>query len=170
MTEAQRAIYGQRAADYGDVTENFEHTADLISAYLGVEVTALDFANIMIIVKMSRVRNTKYHHDSYVDIAGYAACAQRVYEGEPATGPEKSPFYHYVEQFARTGSKTAEPVWKDGLDEFPEGVPVWDAEDWEAGYGGDPWLGEGPGGPAYAKYGPFTDTRPPQVETGIEDA
>ncbi|AGK87528.1 phosphofructokinase [Mycobacterium phage HINdeR] len=80
LQEAQRLIHGQRNKDYGHPRENFGHTAALFSAYLGIEVTMLDVAQLMMLLKMSRQHGTGYHRDSTTDIAGYAGCIERCYD------------------------------------------------------------------------------------------
>lgn len=87
LEEAQRLIHGQRNKDYGHPRDNINHTARLWSAYLGVEIDALDVSVMMILLKASRMKTTgQYHRDSVVDIAGYAGVAERVYE-EPVEDP-----------------------------------------------------------------------------------
>ncbi|QOP65919.1 hypothetical protein SEA_STLSCUM_56 [Mycobacterium phage STLscum] len=80
LEEAQRLIHGPRNKNYGHPRENFDDIAELFSAYLERPITDLDVANLMILVKVARVKGTGYHRDSYTDIAGYAGCAARIYE------------------------------------------------------------------------------------------
>jgi hypothetical protein len=77
LTEAGEAITGQRLDDYGDVHESFTRIAQLWSAYLNHPINNLDVANMMVLLKVSRAKN-KYHRDSYVDICGYAALAEKL--------------------------------------------------------------------------------------------
>ncbi|AOQ29398.1 hypothetical protein SEA_BIGFOOT_49 [Mycobacterium phage Bigfoot] len=80
LEEAQRLIHGPRNKNYGHPRENFDDIAELFSAYLERPISDLDVANLMILVKVARVKGTGYHRDSYTDIAGYAGCAERIYE------------------------------------------------------------------------------------------
>ena len=82
LEEAQRLIHGDRAKDYGDVTENFTRIADMWGAYLGQSdmLTPHDVAQMMILVKVARQAGG-YHRDSNVDIAGYAALDEQVHGG-----------------------------------------------------------------------------------------
>ena len=73
LTEAAEIINGQRRDDY----ESFTRIAQLWSAYLGHPVNMLDVANMMVLLKVSRTRR-KYHRDSYTDICGYAALAEKL--------------------------------------------------------------------------------------------
>ncbi|BBC53849.1 hypotheical protein [Mycobacterium phage PP] len=89
LEEAQRLIHGPRNKNYGHPRENFADIAALFSGYLGQEVSDVDVANLMILVKIARVKGTGYHRDSFTDIAGYAGCVERIYEEEPEPEPEK---------------------------------------------------------------------------------
>lgn len=75
LVEAERIINGQRRVDYGNVTLSFERIARLWGGYLNREVSAHDVAHMMILMKVARAQNG-YHRDSYVDVAGYAGCAE----------------------------------------------------------------------------------------------
>jgi hypothetical protein len=44
------------------------------SAYLGVDVTEVDVAAMMVLLKVSRSRSSD-HSDNWVDVCGYAAIA-----------------------------------------------------------------------------------------------
>lgn len=82
LEEAQRLVYGPREADYGHPYDDYTKTAALWSVILETEVTAKDAALCMVAVKISR----EIHHpkrDNLIDIAGYAAVADRIetYEG-----------------------------------------------------------------------------------------
>lgn len=77
LEEAQALIHGQRSLDYGGPLESFERIAGLWSAYLGHPLAAEDVVNLMVLLKVSRAKQG-FHRDSYVDIAGYAGCAELV--------------------------------------------------------------------------------------------
>ena len=77
LQEAQRIVYGDRNADYGHPLDDYSRTAALWSAILGFPVTAEQAILCMIAVKISRQVN-KPKRDNLTDIAGYAACLQRV--------------------------------------------------------------------------------------------
>jgi hypothetical protein len=60
---------------YGEPEDNFDVIAAMWSAYLGMPVTGADVAAMMILFKVARIATAeKPSRDSYVDIAGYAAC------------------------------------------------------------------------------------------------
>ncbi len=77
LHEAADLIGGQREDQYGNATESFARIAGLWSAYLGVPLEGRDVANLMVLMKVSRAKRG-FHRDSYVDIAGYAALAERI--------------------------------------------------------------------------------------------
>lgn len=80
LEEAQRLIHGERNQNYGHPRENFKNIARLFSGYLDREISDIDVANLMILVKVARVQGGPYHRDSFTDIAGYAGCVERIYE------------------------------------------------------------------------------------------
>jgi Domain of unknown function (DUF6378) len=81
LSEAESLINGERQDVYGDALEAHTAIAGMWSAYLGTSVTPNDVCNMMIQLKTWRSKHG-YHRDSYVDICGYAALAERVF-GDP---------------------------------------------------------------------------------------
>jgi Domain of unknown function (DUF6378) len=77
LTEAFDLINGERREQYGDMHESFTRVALLWGAYMGHPINMLDVTNMMVLLKVSRAKN-KYHRDSYVDICGYAAIAEKL--------------------------------------------------------------------------------------------
>ncbi|MGV9668664.1 DUF6378 domain-containing protein [Nocardia niigatensis] len=77
LGEAATVIDGDRQDAYGDPSESFARIAGLWSAYLGADLTARDVANLMVLLKVSRSKHG-YRPDDYIDIAGYAALAERI--------------------------------------------------------------------------------------------
>ena len=80
LRTAEAQVTGQREQDYGTPESNFELIADLWSIYAGYEVSALDVAVMMILLKIARVKRGGGTGDSFGDIAGYAACAGEIAE------------------------------------------------------------------------------------------
>lgn len=84
LLEAERLTSADRNKAYGEPLDNFEHTAALVNAQFGHKLrepfTAEDFAVLMILCKLSRLKTTPTHRDSMTDIAGYARCLQRTVE------------------------------------------------------------------------------------------
>lgn len=72
------AILDTRENDYGDVRVNHERIAALWSAYLGYPINAHQVAVCMSLMKISRLRNTPDHEDSYEDLTGYLHIARQL--------------------------------------------------------------------------------------------
>ena len=84
LDKAKEIVNGQREQDYGTPEDNFGLIADLWSVYLGAVGTDLypeDVAHMMGLFKIARLATGQGTADSYIDLAGYAACG-----GEIATG------------------------------------------------------------------------------------
>lgn len=87
LDNAKRCVCGQREQDYGSPENNFERIAALWNAYLGAKtVDAVDVAMMLALLKVARIKTGRGTVDSFVDLAGYAACA-----GEIATQREIEP-------------------------------------------------------------------------------
>ena len=80
LNEAKKVICGERQDSYGSPKDNFSKIAKLWSTYIGREITEIDVANMMILLKISRGKSGKYKADNFVDICGYAALAAEVGE------------------------------------------------------------------------------------------
>lgn len=80
LHEAEQCICGQREQDYGSPESNFEIIANLWTDYLDAEVSALDVAMMMCLLKIARIKNGGGTGDSFVDLAGYAACGGEIHE------------------------------------------------------------------------------------------
>lgn len=89
LLEANKLINGARQQHYGDQYTNFGDIAALWSAYLDHPISRLDVANLMILLKLARTKRQGYHRDSYVDIGGYAGCAEKVNDAGIAKLPIK---------------------------------------------------------------------------------
>ena len=74
--EVLKTVMGPRQDTYGSPYASFQQIADLWEAYLKRRAEGplgpQDVANMMILMKVSRSATGK-HHDSTVDIIGYAA-------------------------------------------------------------------------------------------------
>lgn len=81
LNKANETVTGHREQDYGTPENNFTKIADLWSAYLDTEITALDIANMMALFKIARIKTGTATDDSFVDLAGYAACGAEIAEG-----------------------------------------------------------------------------------------
>lgn len=76
LATADRLVNGDRNNTYGPPSQDFTRTAQLWTTYLDGRSTleAHDVAVMMILLKVSRLACTPDHEDSWIDIAGYAAC------------------------------------------------------------------------------------------------
>lgn len=74
LDEAATIVDGDRNAQYGDPRQDFARTATMWGAYLGVDVAPHDVAALMACLKVSRIRWSPDKRDSWLDLAGYAAC------------------------------------------------------------------------------------------------
>lgn len=78
LDTAKKCVMGDREQDYGTPESNFATIASFWSDYLGMNISAQQVADMMILMKISRIKNGGGTGDSYVDIAGYAACGNEI--------------------------------------------------------------------------------------------
>lgn len=80
---AEKCVCGQREQDYGTPEDNFKTIAGLWETYLrracvdeagGVYIDANDVAMMMALLKIARIAAGGGKADSWIDLAGYAAC------------------------------------------------------------------------------------------------
>ncbi len=81
LENAMKCVCGERQDQYGSPENNFARIANLWTAYLGVEVSSVDVAMMMALLKIARVKTGTATDDSFVDLAGYAACGAELKEG-----------------------------------------------------------------------------------------
>jgi len=81
LHEAEKCVTGHRAQDYGTVENNFSTIAQLWAIYLKaaipgieLEIDATDVAMMMALLKIARIATGTATADSFIDLAGYAAC------------------------------------------------------------------------------------------------
>lgn len=88
LYKAMECVCGQREQDYGSPEDNFKLIADFWNVYLSFNgdfptLGPKDVAMMMALLKVARIKSGTGTEDSFVDLAGYAACA-----GEIATRTE----------------------------------------------------------------------------------
>lgn len=88
LAEVSEIVAGARSKDYGPPSLNLDYrTAELWNAYLKVAAPAhdaidgVDVCNMMILLKIARIIETRRTKDNYADIAGYAAAAWEIVNG-----------------------------------------------------------------------------------------
>lgn len=86
LDKAKECVCGQREQDYGSPENNFQLIADLWNNYLysgmtfepavavKLKINSTDVAMMMALLKIARIKNGGGTGDSFVDLAGYAAC------------------------------------------------------------------------------------------------
>lgn len=82
LKAAAECVCGSREEDYGSPEDNFAVIAALWTAYTGTDVTPKDVAMMMALLKIARAKAGS-KPDTYVDLAGYAACGAEISAREP---------------------------------------------------------------------------------------
>lgn len=90
LNEVMEIVHKDRNANYGNPEDNFSQIAGLWNVYLGTRkkasvdttlfITSADVAIMNMLIKVARLAKNPNHHDSAVDIAGYAACLADIQE------------------------------------------------------------------------------------------
>lgn len=84
LDTCKETVTKHRQSSYGTPEDNFARIAKYWSLYLGVEVSTGDVAVLMVLLKVARGQH-KFNEDTWIDIAGYAACGCEV----TTTGPKE---------------------------------------------------------------------------------
>lgn len=77
LNEAKKCICGDRDRDYGTPNGSFELIGKLWGDYMNIQITPKDVAIMMALLKVARCKHSD-KTDSFVDGAGYFACAAEV--------------------------------------------------------------------------------------------
>lgn len=87
LDEAKKCVCGERENQYGNPENNFNMIASLWNDYLyqGLRedqipkvINAVDVAMMMSLLKIARIRTGEQKTDSFIDLAGYAACGGEI--------------------------------------------------------------------------------------------
>lgn len=81
LTKAKEIVEGARQEHYGTPENNFRTIADLWAVYLDRPIYSHDVAAMMVLMKVARLKADCKHDDSWLDIAGYAACGSEIVNG-----------------------------------------------------------------------------------------
>lgn len=102
LEAAIAACCGDRALNYGKPEDNFKRIAMLWTAWFSIRPPAVypqellsfssfDVAVMNILLKIARLANTPSHADSWIDIAGYAACGADITGAGPQAKQQETP-------------------------------------------------------------------------------
>lgn len=80
LQEALAAVR-DRHTKYGPPSEHFARTASLVNAAFGTSFTAADWALVMVLDKVARLRGPTPTSDGGIDIAGYGGCYEECRRG-----------------------------------------------------------------------------------------
>lgn len=78
LNDAKECVCKNREDDYGSPEDNFQTIANLWTAYLDHSISAKDVAVMMALLKIARIKTGTFKADSWVDLAGYAACGGEI--------------------------------------------------------------------------------------------
>lgn len=78
LDEAKAIVTRSRTQQYAPPDQDFRNIADIWSVLLKVGVSPEQVAQCMVALKLCRLIHTPAHKDSWIDIAGYAACGYEV--------------------------------------------------------------------------------------------
>lgn len=90
LETAHRIVCGEREGQYGSPEDSFKTIAQFWTTYVQarcaapnskVDISAVDVAAMMALLKIARITSCEAHEDNWIDLAGYAACG-----GELETG------------------------------------------------------------------------------------
>lgn len=91
LAKARDCVCGQREQEYGSPEDNFRLIADLWKPYIkskrvgagaDVDIEPTDVAMLMALLKIARIATGSGTTDSFVDLAGYAACGGEIAGGK----------------------------------------------------------------------------------------
>lgn len=78
LDTAKQMVCGHREQEYGSPEDNFKRIAAFWSSYKGIEFSAEDIAMMMALLKIARIQSGNATKDSFIDLAGYAACGAEI--------------------------------------------------------------------------------------------
>ena len=97
MLDRAKEAVADRGLNYGAPENNFTRIAERWNAHVlnrygeVVCLDATDVAIMMLDVKLARLENQSNHLDSWIDVAGYAACGANIACDEPVEPPDDYP-------------------------------------------------------------------------------
>lgn len=101
IEKAERIVNQDRNTRYGGPEESFTTIAKFWSVFLGTEISPLQVAGCMILLKLARLKKTPTHEDSVVDGIGYFACMADFLR-EPSSGIDlEQGFKNLIEEYEK---------------------------------------------------------------------
>lgn len=91
LEKARATVCGDREQDYGSPENSFQRIAEFWGAYLNQQITPVDVAAMMALLKLARVAEGHAKEDNWVDLAGYAACGAEIESSSGAEEPRNTP-------------------------------------------------------------------------------
>lgn len=113
LEKARQCVCEDRDRQYGHPEDNFGKIAELWSAYRGEYFLVKDVAMMMALVKVARIYAGE-SIDSYVDLAGYAACGGELATEERHTDVEQQETENAVEMRETKPSEICKIPYKRG--------------------------------------------------------
>ena len=107
LSAAAACVTQDRNNTYGPPEDSFAVIASYWSVYLGVPVTPAGVGTLLALMKVARIQHNPAHADSYVDGAGYLACAGGIATAEPR---EMVALSHFA-KLAAEQSAIPDPTW-----------------------------------------------------------
>jgi len=79
LDTAKEYVTKDRAADHGDMEDNFRTIASYWNTHLGIDfIEPQDVAVMMTMLKIARIRQNEKHLDNWIDACGYMACGGEI--------------------------------------------------------------------------------------------
>ncbi len=80
LDTAKEYVTKDRAADHGDMEDNFQRIAVYWNAHLGLIdfIKTKDVAAMMALLKIARIHSNPTHMDNWIDACGYMACGGEI--------------------------------------------------------------------------------------------
>ena len=79
LDTAKEYVTKDRAADHGDMEDNFLTIAAYWNTHLGIHLIGpQDVAVMMTLLKLARIRQNEKHIDNWIDACGYMACGGEI--------------------------------------------------------------------------------------------
>lgn len=84
LDKAKECVMKDRNSTYGSPEDSFQKVANLWEAYKGTPFTPKDVALMLALLKVGRLSANPTHDDSWIDLAGYAACGSELGNPKPS--------------------------------------------------------------------------------------